>query len=285
MLLRIKIIQIRQYDWKLEQEKCNDLKQIKECIIKNKKIEVEEFMHSQLLIRINKQGLLVNIEEERLVVPKHLRNSLMKQCHDHELSGHFGRAKTLKRIRANFYLPLMSKEVENYVKNYHVCQMNKQPTKQPKAKLQSIQVNEPWQTIALDIVGPIRTNGKNLYLFVAIDLFTKYCIAEVANTFDAARTCKFIFESIICVFGTPREILTDQGTNFDAQLTKELCDALKIEIKHSTTYHPMCNWQVERQNKTLITMLKCYVQDNPHDWSKYINQMVFAYNTTPHSST
>jgi hypothetical protein len=45
----------------------------------------------------------------------------------------------------------------------------------------------------------------------------------------------------------------------------------------------MCNGQVERQNKTLITMLKCYVQDNPHDWPKYTYQMVFAYNTTPHT--
>jgi hypothetical protein len=126
-------------------------------------------------LRINKQGLLVNIEktEERLVVPKHLRKSLISQCHDHELSGYFGRAKTLNRIRANFYWPLMSKEIENYVKNCHVCQLNKQPNKQPKAKLQSIQVNEPWQMVALDIVGKVAfAEAANFFAYSKILTFS-----------------------------------------------------------------------------------------------------------------
>jgi hypothetical protein len=38
MLSRLNTIQIRQYDWKAEQEKCDDLKQVKECIVRNKEI-------------------------------------------------------------------------------------------------------------------------------------------------------------------------------------------------------------------------------------------------------
>jgi hypothetical protein len=83
----------------------------------------------------------------------------------------------------------------------------------------------------------------------------------------------------------PDKIITDQGKNFEANLMKVLCQNLKIEKLRSSPYHPMANGEVERQNKTLKSMLACYVNNNHTDWDQYLQPVAFAYNTTVHSTT
>jgi hypothetical protein len=50
-------------------------------------------------------------------------------------------------------------------------------------------------------------------------------------------------------------------------------------------YHPQSNGTVERLNRTLISMLRTCVCDHPKSWDIRPPEIVFAYNTTPHSST
>ena len=38
----------------------------------------------------------------------------------------------------------------------------------------------------------------------------------------------------------------------------EACDAMGITKTHSTAYHPQCDGQVERQNRTLQNMLAAF---------------------------
>ena len=54
---------------------------------------------------------------------------------------------------------------------------------------------------------------------------------------------------------------------------------------HSTTYHPQSTGLVERQNRTLVNMLRVYSSRYMTDWDKYLPQVVGAYNSTQHSST
>ena len=81
------------------------------------------------------------------------------------------------------------------------------------------------------------------------------------------------------------KIITDQGPNFEANLLKELCKFLKIEKLRTTAYHPQCNGEVERQNRTLKSILAKYVNSNHTDWDLYLNSTLFANNTAVHSST
>ena len=58
-----------------------------------------------------------------------------------------------------------------------------------------------------------------------------------------------------------------------------------IAQAHSTTYHPQSNGLVERQNRTLVNMLRVYCSRYMTDWDKYLPQVVGAYNSTQHSTT
>ena len=83
-------------------------------------------------------------------------------------------------------------------------------------------MSEPFSRIAMDIVGPLlRSRSGNKYLLVICDYATRYPEAVPLKSIDAES----VAEELIKVFaqvGVPREILTDQGSNFTLQLLAEL---------------------------------------------------------------
>ena len=78
---------------------------------------------------------------------------------------------------------------------------------------------------------------------------------------------------------------SDNGKAFVGDLTKELMKRSHIAQAHSTTYHPQTNGLVERQNRTLVNILRVYCSRYMTDWDKYLPQVVGAYNSTQHSTT
>ena len=83
----------------------------------------------------------------------------------------------------------------------------------------------------------------------------------------------------------PMTFQSDNGKAFVGDLTKELMKRSHIAQAHSTTYHPQTNGLVERQNRTLVNMLRVYCSRYMTDWDKYLPQVVGAYNSTQHSTT
>ena len=59
----------------------------------------------------------------------------------------------------------------------------------------------------------------------------------------------------------------------------------QVAQAHSTTYHPQTNGLVERQNCTLVSMLKVYCSRFLDDWDRHLPQVMGAYNSTEHSTT
>ena len=78
---------------------------------------------------------------------------------------------------------------------------------------------------------------------------------------------------------------SDNGKAFVGDLTKELMKRSHIAQAHSTTYHPQTNGLVERQNRSLVNMLRVYCSRYMTDWDKYLPQVVGAYISTQHSTT
>ena len=78
---------------------------------------------------------------------------------------------------------------------------------------------------------------------------------------------------------------SDKGTAFVGELTKELMRRSQVAQAHSTTYHPQTNGLVERQNRTLVSMLRVYCSRYLIDWDRYLPQVMGAYNSTQHSTT
>ncbi|XP_037572079.1 uncharacterized protein LOC119454154 [Dermacentor silvarum] len=68
--------------------------------------------------------------------------------------------------------------------------------------------------------------------------------------------------------GLPKEIVSDQGTSFTAELMEEVGRLLAIRFLRTTPYHAMANGLVEKFNGTLKTMLKRMCQDKPRSWDR-----------------
>jgi hypothetical protein len=135
-------------------------------------------------------------------------------------------------------------------------------------------------------VGPLPlTQRGNSYILVAIDYFTKWPIAKATVANNHSVVAEFIFEEIICRFGCPKSIQSDQGSHFKNRWIPDLARRFGIQHDFSTPYHPQSNGLVERFNRTLGTALAKFAHEDVSNWDQHLHAVLFAYRTTKQSST
>ena len=120
---------------------------------------------------------------------------------------------------------------------------------------------------------------------VIVDQFTKWTEAYGIPSQDAEITAKTFVEEFVTRFGTPLELHTDQGRNFESELFKNVCKLLDIAKTMTTPYDPSSNGLVERFNRTLLQMIRCYCDQGQKDWDCHLPYLTAAYRSTPHSTT
>ena len=103
-----------------------------------------------------------------------------------------------------------------------------------------------------------------------------------------STTAKVLAKELLGVFsrvGFPREVLTDQGTNFMSLTFKQMWDLLGVKPLRTSIYHPQANGLVERFNRTLKGMLRKVAMEHPKKWHMFVNPLMFAVREAPQSST
>ena len=79
--------------------------------------------------------------------------------------------------------------------------------------------------------------------------------------------------------------LSDNGSQFISDCMEEVSRLLSIRQLTTTPYHPMCNGLIEKFNGTLKVMLRRLCSEQPKQWPRYINAVLFAYREVPQAST
>ena len=88
------------------------------------------------------------------------------------------------------------------------------------------------------------------------------------------------------IYCAPFRLLSDQGANFESSIFTNLCTLWRIQKRRTTAYHPAGNGACERVNRTLKKGLqKLLNEQNLNEWDTVLPHVVFAYNTSVHSST
>jgi hypothetical protein len=130
-----------------------------------------------------------------IVYPSKVVELVLLFLHDSCLAGQRDFEKTYDSIKARYFWLKMRKDVKDYCDSCHLCQTKKYVNRSLHAPLQPIRVKSPWSIIGIDVTGPLyaKTNG-NPNVIVAVDYFTKYCIAKAVPNFTAETTAKFLFE-------------------------------------------------------------------------------------------
>ena len=227
-------------------------------------------------------------EPDRVVIflPRQMIPDILAEAHGSILAGHDGVFKTKERLLTCYYWPKMDQDISDHIKACHKCQVRRKTEVPPPPLLSPLpQCSEPGQRVHADLFGPLKTSGNNKkYILCMTDAFTKYVELVALSNKEATTVAEAIFSKWICRFGCPTEVVTDQGKEFCAQLTEDLFRLM--QVKHSTTsaYHPQCNSQAEVANKTIAKYLASFVDGSTLDWELYLPPLMFAYNTSFHSS-
>ena len=221
------------------------------------------------------------------VVTKELRRQVMSVNHESAFSGHLGAKKTEVRILPNFFWPGLRQDAIRFCRSCDVCQRTVKRGSVRKVPLGSMPlIDTPFKRVAVDIVGPIAppSEAGHRYILTLVDYATRYPEAVPLKKI----TTEAVAEALLDIYnrvGIPEEVLTDQGTQFMSKCMQEVSRLLSIKGLTSTPYHPICNGLVERWNGTLKSMLKRLCQDQPKQWHRLINPVLFAYKEVPQEST
>ena len=100
-----------------------------------------------------------------------------------------------------------------------------------------------------------------------------------------AETIAKKLENFVTTFGIPEKLLSDQGTNFQSTLVKEVLELLDIEQLRTSPYHPQTDGITERFNRTLKTMISAFGNENKDNWDSLLGKLSFAYNSAEHEAT
>ena len=221
----------------------------------------------------------------QIVLPTVFRNQILSMAHDCPLSGHLGIRKTLYRIDRHFFWPKMQKDVAKYCKTCHLCQIVGKPQHNPqKHPLIPIPaVEEPFSRIICDCVGPLpRSKSGHEYLLTILCASTRFPVAIPLRSINSKNICESLI-NFFATFGLPKQIQTDQGSNFTSKLFQQISSTLGIEHVLSTAYHPESQGALERFHQTLKVMMRTYSEQHK-DWSAGIPLLLFAIRETVQES-
>ncbi|XP_015081399.1 uncharacterized protein LOC107025031 [Solanum pennellii] len=96
-------------------------------------------------------------------------------------------------------------------------------------------------------------------------LFQKWVEASTFKAVTKKAVVDFVRNNIVCRFGIPESIITDNAANLKSYLMKKTCERLKIAHRNSTVYQPQMNGAVETANKSIKNILRKIV-DSHKQW-------------------
>ncbi|GKD99985.1 reverse transcriptase domain-containing protein [Tanacetum coccineum] len=183
-----------------------------------------------------------------------LANYVIKEIHMGSCGMHIGaRSVVAKAIRQGYYWPTMHSDARNVTQKCDSCQVHAPVPRHPKTLMTSIMAPWPFYQWGMDILGPLpQASGKLKFVIVAIDYFTKWIEAKPLARITGKDVKKFVWDNIVCRFGLPRIIVTDNGTQFVNDPFKGWCESLNIKQMNTAVAHPQVNDLVERANKSLM---------------------------------
>ena len=124
--------------------------------------------------------------------------------------------------------------------------------------------------VYLDIVGGQNSlstiDGSPKSILTMIDSFSGWAEAVPLPDQTAESVARAFFQHWIARYGVPEQVHSDQGSQFESELFRCLCEFLGVHKTRTTPYRPMANGKVERFNGTLVSMLRKALQDNPGPW-------------------
>ncbi|XP_021996094.1 uncharacterized protein LOC110893290 [Helianthus annuus] len=212
---------------------------------------------------------------------------LVREIHEGLCGIHAGpRMVVAKIMNAGYYWPGMHMDAVDLLRRCAPYQRHAPKTLRPKNPLVPVTSAWPFQQWGIDLVGPFPdAPGAVKFIILAVNYFTKWVEAKALASTTAMVIRKFIWEHIICRFGLPLRIISDNGTNFASEDLQKWFKEMKIEHHFASVAHPQANSQVESINKQIVDGIKARLGTARRGWVDELPSILWAHRTMPKTST
>ena len=221
------------------------------------------------------------------VIPEEMRFPILKLFHDIPMAGHAGAQRMLSTMLPKVYWKGMATDVQKFTASCHIClKSKKMNTSNVLPMTKHDQPSYPFQFINMDAIGPLpQTPGKNKYIQVVVDRFSKFCIAYPTTTLDAVTTSADFIENVILAEGAPTNMQTDNATSYKNSTFRSMCSTFSIKHVFGSPYRPKSNGQAERYVKTISEGLRAFCMEHQDTWDVMLPYLVFSINNTESATT
>lgn len=266
-LSRISNITVIDYDEIATAQAEND--ELKKFLDEDSSLELKEFSIE------NNKTLWCDISTKNIrpFIPSKLRIQIYKNIHE---LAHPSIRTTIKQIQSKYIWPNMKKDITQWTRACIDCQRNK-VNKHNKTPLGSYEEpDNKFEIIHLDIIGPLPPSRGNIYCLTCIDRFTNWMEVIPMENITAETVTNKFYKHWISRFGTPLQIITDQGRQFTSNIFSNLAQTCGIKLSRTTPYHPQCNGKIERLHRTLKAAIRA---KNNISWSEELPTILLGMRT------
>ncbi|KAJ9536230.1 hypothetical protein OSB04_un000596 [Centaurea solstitialis] len=208
------------------------------------------------------------------------QNQILHGCHTSPFGGHFGGQRTAAKIlQSGFFWPTVFKDSHDFVQKCEQCQRTGNISARNEMPLNNILEVELFDVWGIDFMGPFPNSNNNHYILVAVNYVSKWVEAVACHSNDANTVVKFLHKNIFTRFGTPRALISDEGTHFVNKIMSAVLAKYDIHHRVATAYHPQTNGLAELSNREIKNILEKVVKPHRKDWSLKLDDALWAYRT------
>ena len=220
-----------------------------------------------------------------IIMPQLYQHEILFRAHD--AMGHQGISKVVARIQERHTWPGIRRSVGRYVGQCLTCQQVRDKPGDVRFQLKNIQSGYFNELVQYDHLKICPSDNNNTGILVIIDHFSKFAEAVPCShhDYDAVTTSRLLQQKWFARHGTPTRMQSDNAPNLTAEVSNEFLKAAHVTKVTSTAGHPRTQGLVERQNRTLLTLLRVFCSRRMRDWDQCLDEVIGAYNSTRHATT
>jgi len=182
-------------------------------------------------------------------------------------------------LSCRFYWAALYKDASELVKRCDEFQWAGGISKKNEMPLTNIFEIEIFDVWGIDIMGPFVSSCENTYILVVVDCVSKWVEAVTLPNNEARSVVSFLKKNIFTRFGTSRAIISNGGSHFCNKAFDTSLSKYGVTHKVMTPSHPQDNRQTEDSNREINSILPKTVNANRMDWSKKLDDALWAYRT------
>lgn len=96
---------------------------------------------------------------------------------------------------------------------------------------------------------------------------------------------RFVRKNIVCRFGLPEQIVTDNDRQFDNRAFTTFCFQHGIRHIRPSVAYPQPNGQIENLIRTLLDGMRKKLEELGRTWVEQLEKVLWTYRTTPRRAT